>query len=68
MTIHLYLRDSKLARQFSAAFSSPTPSSSTDSLAPLNLPEVLANYSLPISLGDLKDTIADDVCAVNSLI
>ena len=56
-------RDSKLARQFSAAFASPTPSSA-DSPSPLSLPEVLSNFSLPISLGDLKDTIADEVCVI----
>ena len=44
-------RDSKLARQFREAFPSPAPV----------LPEVLSHFSLPISLGDLKDSISDEV-------
>lgn len=48
----LFFRDSKLARQFREAFPDPAPF----------LPEVLSHFSLPISLGDLKDSISDEVC------
>lgn len=45
-------RHSELARKFSSAFSQ------------FMLVEFLSNFSLPVSLGDLKDLFENEVCVI----
>ena len=51
MSSSYHYRQSKLARRFASAFPSPSKP----------LPEVLSHFSLPVSLGDIKEIIVNEV-------
>ena len=56
--MNLACRTSRLAHKFSRTFGSSPGSSS------LTLPELLSQFSLPVSLGDIKDMISNEVSPV----
>ena len=53
------LSTSRLAHKFSRAFCTSSES--------LSLPEILSQFSLPVSLGDIKEAVPDEVSVTDLL-